>query len=110
MNDTPIVAHNRFPTRVTAPDGGAVKDARTVITCPQGGQPARLMVWLHPGEPLVNEHLHLDQSTIRSPRQAWYLVTPAGGYQVEAGSGCGCHHPLKRFSPFTPMRMGALPT
>ncbi|MDN5919001.1 MAG: hypothetical protein L0I76_28560 [Pseudonocardia sp.] len=105
----PVVAFNRFPTVVTEPGGASWREARTVITCPDGDQPARLMVWLRPGEPAVDEALHLDVSTIGRPRTVWQLVTDSGTYQVQAGSGCGCGSRLKRYEPFTPMRMGRLP-
>lgn len=107
----PIVAHYRFPTVVTGPGGATVREARTVIVCPDGDRPARLMVWAAPGEPTVDAELDLDQSTIGRPRDTWLLVTAAGTYGVAPGRGCGCGNRLKRWTPpvLEPLRMGALP-
>lgn len=107
----PIVAWNRFPTVVSGPNGATVREARTVITCPEGDQPARLMIWSAPGEPLVDAALDLDASAIGRPRATWQLVTAAGTYTIEPGRGCACGNRLKRWTPpqLEPLRMGALP-
>lgn len=106
-----ITAANRFPTTVTGPNGATIREARTVIVCPDGDRPARLMVWARPGEPDVDAELDLDQSTIGRPRDTWLLVTAAGTYGVAPGRGCGCGSRLKRWIPpqLEPLRMGALP-
>lgn len=106
----PVTAFNRFPTIVTGPNGATVREARTVITCPDGDQPARLMVWAHPGEPLVDAVINLDASVIGRPRQTWQVVTAAGTYTIDRNSRCGCGNRLKRWTPpqLEPLRMGNL--
>lgn len=107
----PVCAFNRFPTTVTGPDGGVVREARTVITCPDGDRPPRLLVWASPGVPLVDAELDLGASVIGRPRQTWQVVTSAGTYRVEHSSRCGCGNRLKRWTPpqLEPLRMGSLP-
>lgn len=107
----PVVAHYRFPTVVTSPDGGTVREARTVITIPQGDQPARLLVWAAPGDPLVDAALDVGASTIAGPRTSWVLVTDGGSYGVAPGRSCGCGNRLKHWTPpqLAPLRMGRLP-
>lgn len=106
--EAPICAYNRFPVAVTGPDTWHAQ-ARVVVTCPDGDQPARLMVWVTRSAPILDAPIDLDASDIARPPATWRVVTDAGDYLVEPGRGCGCGHPLKRHQPFEPMRMGRLP-
>jgi len=104
----PRVAHNRHPVRVARPDGGGMRDARVVVTVPDGDTPARLLAWTRPGAPAVDVVIDLAATGALSRRGDWRVVTDEGVYGVFAGRGCGCSSPVKHWQPFDPMVMGSL--
>lgn len=109
ISDPPAVAHDRFPVAVLGPV--EVPTARVIVAVPtEAGGPARVLVWASPGPPLLDQPVDLTQSMFGSPMVDWSLATPGGSLVVRRGRGCGCGNALKHWVPWTPYRMGVLPS
>jgi hypothetical protein len=102
----PAVIRDVFPAEVVY-DGQILRSARAVITAD-----LRLLVWLRPGEPVIDVALDPDLSVIaalNAPRsRASHLTTTDGKpAHVNGQRGCGCGNPLKGWTPWQPYRKQA---
>lgn len=96
-----------FPANVTLPDGRLL---RTVLVWANqdGSRSIYGTSTAHvgepvPGNPRVVKVATLEAGDVTMERGRWLLA----GAVLERGSGCGCSHPLKRWSPPAPAIKGS---
>lgn len=113
VTTTPLVVYEAFPAVVRTPDGTELRDAKVAVTADADRRPADLYVWVARGGLAVREvcsPVLVAESRFPpryAPRAPWKVATGMGVYSVTPGGGCGCGHPLRRWTPWTPWRVGA---
>jgi hypothetical protein len=109
VSNAPVVAVDRFPVILHAPDGTVTREVRVVMTKPQDGV-GELIAWSAPDREVLRTSFKLDDSDIRSKQVDWTLATDAGVVIIQPQHGCGCGNRLKYWTPpeFQPYKMGRL--
>jgi hypothetical protein len=103
LEDRPVVLLQLFPTQVLQLPGDGGPPALALLVLTRGA----VYVWTEPGEPVYAAPvLDFDLAgTFDPPGRASTITTADGQVSWVRGQGCGCHHRLKGYKPFSPLRL-----